>query len=87
MAMHLGSRKRPARAISVLEALELLDDLMRRSPGAQEYVGSAAEQTVAMAITRGRRRREPKVIRPRPDQTTMDEVLHRYIQNSSRLTL
>lgn len=64
-----------ARKINLLGALELLDELVRRSPSGAGYVGSSTEQAVRSAIDRAYRRRRLKAIEPREDQSSIYEAL------------
>ncbi len=63
-----------ARKLNLLFALELLDETVRSSPIAPDYVGTTTAAAVAEAIARAKRKRERGVIRPRHDQLVLPEI-------------
>jgi hypothetical protein len=52
---------------TLLTALELLDDMVRRALGAS-YLDSTMHEAVADAIRRAKKRSQPQSITPRDDQ-------------------
>lgn len=65
-----------ARKINLLGALELLHEMVARSALAVEYAGSPTEATVKAAIDQARKRRLPRDIKPREDQTSIYQALN-----------
>lgn len=61
------------RKTSLLFALELLDDLVKRTIG-PTYMDSTTQRTVAEAIARAKNRSKPKYITPRQDQMPLPGV-------------
>ena len=66
--MAMNKTRNGIRRVSLLFALELLDDMVRRTSIGPDYVDSATHQAVAEAIRRAKKRSEPKEIKPRADQ-------------------
>ena len=66
--IHMRKLLSTARKINLLYALELLDETVRGSPIAGEYIGTTTELAVSETIRRAKRRFRSKEIVPRPDQ-------------------
>jgi hypothetical protein len=56
------------RKLNLLFALELLDEMVRRSAIAADYLGSTTELAVSETITRARQRSRRAGVEPRCDQ-------------------
>lgn len=60
--------KKARRKTNLLFALELLDEMVRRTSIGPSYMESPTQQAVAEAIRRAKKRAQPKGIEPRKDQ-------------------
>ncbi len=63
------------RKINLLFALELLDEAVRTRSMPAVYIGSSMELAVSEAIRRAKKRKLPRAIVVRKDQTSMAEYI------------
>jgi hypothetical protein len=70
----MKNKRNAIRTVGLLFALELLDDMVRRTQIGSDYVNSLTRQTVVEAIRRAKRRTVPKEIKPHRDQMPLLEV-------------
>lgn len=62
------------RKVTLLSALELLDEAVRKSAVSSNYVGSLTQLTVSDAIRRAKQAKKSNSIQPRHDQLQMTEL-------------
>ncbi len=67
----MKKRQSTRRNINLLLALELLDEMVRKTSIGPSYVDSTAHQAVAEAIRRARKRSQIKGVKPREDQLSL----------------